>query len=92
MIQLTPQAEALIKQKVASGLYRDAEEALSVAVRLLDNRDRQVLELRNSIAEGVAAIDRGEGEELTSELMDQIEREAEAACAAGEIPHPDACP
>lgn len=92
MIQLTPQAEASIRESIASGLYRDAEEALSVAVRLLEDRDRKIMELRQSIAESVAATDRGEGIELTSEVMDQIEREAEAACAAGEIPHPDACP
>ena len=35
-IQLSPQTEALIQQKVASGLYSTPEAAIDAAVRLLD--------------------------------------------------------
>jgi antitoxin ParD1/3/4 len=91
-IQLSPQAEALIRQKVDSGLYSTPDVAIDVAVRLLDQYDRRLVQLRNSVGEGFSAIERGEGIELTPELMDDIEREAEEACRRGEQPHPDACP
>ena len=62
-IQLSPQTEALIQQKVASGLYRTPEAAIDAAVRLLDQYDRRLVRLRASIREGFAAIERGEGRE-----------------------------
>lgn len=62
---------------------------MTVAVRLLDSPDRRLAELRASIDEGFAAIEHGEGVELTSELMDEIEREAGEACRRGDSPHHD---
>jgi putative addiction module CopG family antidote len=88
-VNLTPQHEALIRDKVAAGLYGSAEEAVATAVRLLDARDRAVQELRVKIQIG---IDSGEGVELTPELMDEIDRKAEAAFHRGAVPHPDVCP
>ncbi len=88
-MNLTPQHEALIRDKVEAGLYGSAEEAIATAVRLLDARDRAVRDLRVKIQIG---IDSGEGVELTPELMDEIDWEAEAAFHRGEHPHPDVCP
>ena len=50
-IQLTPEAEALIREKVKSGLYANAEVAVETAVQLLDAYDHQVQRLRDAIAE-----------------------------------------
>lgn len=37
---------------------------------MLDERERRVQQVRDSVAEGFAAIERGEGMELTPESMD----------------------
>jgi putative addiction module CopG family antidote len=91
-IQLPADVEALIRQKVASGRYPSAEEALSAAVRLLDVYDRRLLQLQAKIRIGLDELDRGEGRELTPELWDEIDREADEALRRGEPPDPDVCP
>jgi antitoxin ParD1/3/4 len=56
-ISLTPQLEALVKNKVASGLYGSASEVMREALRLLEERDRRQLlrseELRAEIKRGL---------------------------------------
>lgn len=88
-VSLSPQHEDLIREKVASGLYRSADEAIDAALRLLNARDQQMQQLRAKIQDG---LDSGDGVELTPEVMDEIEREAEAAYHRGEQPDPDVCP
>lgn len=88
-VSLSPQHEELIREKVASGLYRSADEAIEAALRLLNARDRQIQQLRAKIQDG---LEIGDGVELTPEVMDEIEREAEAAYHRGEQPDPDVCP
>ncbi len=41
-VSLTPELESLIDSKVASGRYRSASEVVRAALRLLDERERQV--------------------------------------------------
>ena len=41
-VSLTPELEALVDQKVASGRYRSASEVVRAALRLLDERERRV--------------------------------------------------
>jgi antitoxin ParD1/3/4 len=51
-VSLTPELESLIDSKVASGRYRSASEVVRAALRLLDERERQVEQpLRRSAAE-----------------------------------------
>ena len=89
LIRLSPQVEALIREKVDSGQYASADEVIQAAIRLLDQRDQQLQQLRAKLQIG---LDSGEGIELTPELMDEIEREAEAAYQRGDKPSPDVCP
>jgi antitoxin ParD1/3/4 len=84
--------EETIREKVQSGLYDDPSEVIRAAMRLLDKRDRQLQELRVSIAEGLAAAERGEARELTPELWDEIEREADEMIRLGVPLNPDVCP
>jgi putative addiction module CopG family antidote len=81
-----------IRQKVASGGYHDESEVIRVALRLLDARDRAVRELRESVAEGLAALERGEGREWTPELMDELDRRADEQLRLDLPPKPDVCP
>ncbi len=39
-VSLTPELEALVDSKVASGRYRTASEVVRAALRLLDERER----------------------------------------------------
>lgn len=87
-IQLSPEAEALIQQKVRGGLYANAEEAIDAALQLLAARDRQLERLRAAIAAG----EEGEAIPWTPGLMDQIRREADEMHLRGDLPDPDVCP
>ena len=69
-VTFPPDLEASIQQKVASGRYQDVTEVIRAALRLLDQREQQQQALRASVADAFAAIERGEGVELTPELMD----------------------
>lgn len=87
-VTLTPQHEALNRQKVASGLYRTADETIEAAVRLLDEHDRPMRRLRVAIAEGEI----GEAIPWTPELVEQLSREVDEMLRRGEQPAPDVCP
>jgi putative addiction module CopG family antidote len=91
MIHLTPESEAVIRQKVASGRYASVDEALDAAIQLLDAHDR-LTRLRAAIAEGDAQLARGEGVELTPALWEEIEQEADEAERQGFPLNPDVCP
>ena len=55
-INLTPQLEAMIRQKVDSGLYNSASEVVRDALRLMDEKDRlhaaKLDQLRQELQEG----------------------------------------
>src|SRR5215204_5616626 len=88
-VTLTPELEALIEELLATGRYADAGEVIEQAVRQLEERERG-LRLRASVAEGFATIQRGEGVELTPELWQEFEREADEADRQGLPINPDA--
>jgi antitoxin ParD1/3/4 len=75
-LTLSPRIEALIKEKVASGQYADANEVVSEGLRLLEERDR-LERLRAEIAIGFEEIERGECVPWTPDLMERLMREAE---------------
>ncbi len=63
-VNLTPELEALIQRKVASGLYNNQSEVVREALRLLAEQDRvreaHAARLRKALAKGLAQADRGE--------------------------------
>ena len=92
-IHLPADLHASIREKVESGHYGDETEVVREALDALDARDRDRLQrLRAKVAEGFAAIERGEGIAWTPALMDELEREAEELYHQGEPPDPDVCP
>jgi antitoxin ParD1/3/4 len=56
-INLTPQLEELVRQKVASGLYTSASEVIREALRLLEEQDHmraaKLDQLRRDIQDGL---------------------------------------
>ena len=87
-IQLTPRAEARVREKVRSGHYPSPEAAIDVALRLLDAYDRRLARLRRAIATG----DEGEALPWTPFLVDELIREVEEMQLRGEGPDPDDAP
>ncbi|HEY9708038.1 MAG TPA: type II toxin-antitoxin system ParD family antitoxin [Oculatellaceae cyanobacterium] len=80
-ISLTPEQEQFIQEKINSGKYETADELISEAFRLLEERDKHyekwVEETRKKVAVGIAQLDRGEGidgEEVFKELLEEIEQ------------------
>lgn len=78
-VNLTPELEKLIQDKVASGLYNNQSEVVREALRLLVDQDRlreaHLVELRGALAEGLAQADRGElhdGPQVIAELKQSM--------------------
>jgi len=89
-IRLAPHVEALIRQKVDAGAYQSVDDVVEDALLALDEREQtRLLRLRAMVREG---FESGEGIPFTADLMDEIEREAEAAYRRGALPKPDVCP
>ena len=67
-ISLTPHLEALVKQKVDTGLYNSASEVIREALRLLEEKERlneiKLEALRNDIQKG---LESGESTQLNIE-------------------------
>ena len=62
-VSLTQELEAMVQQKVRSGLYHSASEVIRDALRLFQEReqlrDLRLVELRKEIAIGVAQAEQG---------------------------------
>ena len=91
-ISVPTDLEEIIRQKVESGRYGDTSDVIRVALRLLEARDQRTEQLRASIADGLAAFERGDGIEFTPELMEEIDQEADEHLRRGLTPKPDVCP
>ena len=75
-VNLTPQLEELVRNKVASGMYTSASEVVREALRLMEEQDQlramRLDQLRADIRKG---LDSGPGERWDREAL---EREAGA--------------
>jgi antitoxin ParD1/3/4 len=79
-VSLTPQLEALVRQKVESGLYNNASEVIREALRLMSAQDEvrrlKLDRLRQAIAEGETG---GVADAFSfDELQTELDAEAEA--------------
>ena len=90
-VSLTPQLEAMIRQRVASGRYNNASEVVREALRLLEERE-QLEHLRSLLAVGLAEAERGELIEVTPEYWEELDRRVEERFQRGDGPNPDVCP
>ena len=83
-VNLTPQLEDMVRQKVSSGLYTSASEVVREALRLMDEQDRlraaKLGQLRQDIREGLAS---GPAKAWNPE---QVKREGRARRAAKAAP------
>lgn len=75
-VSLTPRLEALVRQKVETGMYNNASEVVREALRLLEERDR-IGRLRAALATGDEQYARGEVTTWTPDTLAQLQREAD---------------
>ncbi|MBN3875082.1 MULTISPECIES: ribbon-helix-helix domain-containing protein [unclassified Nostoc] len=78
-ISLTPDQERFIQTKLQSGKYRSAEEALEIALRLLDEYDRADAEwvenVREKIDAAILASDQTppiDGETFVNQILERF--------------------
>lgn len=81
-ISLTPEQENLIKTKLQTGKYRNSEEVLEIALKLLDEYDRSDAEwVENVRAKADAAISASEhiapidGESFVNQILTRFQRQ-----------------
>lgn len=85
-VVLTEHFDRFIEECIAAGHYADESELLQDALRLLEQRRREdalkLQRLREAVAEGFAAIDRGEYRQFSvdeiDEAMDELNERADA--------------
>lgn len=90
-VSLTPELEAMVREKVESGLYNSASEVVREALREMERRDR-LSRLRASLIEAQEQVARGEYYEDSDELWEQIDRDADEANRRGDPIDPDVWP
>ncbi|MEH2001477.1 MAG: type II toxin-antitoxin system ParD family antitoxin [Nostoc sp.] len=78
-ISLTPDQERFIQTKLQSGKYRSAEEALEIALRLLDEYDRAdakwIEDVREKIDAAILASDKTppiDGEAFVNQVLERF--------------------
>ena len=79
LVTIPSDLEAFIQAEVASGKYASADEAVSEAVRLLQERERHLESLRGEIEIGLSASERGEVTAIRTDadrqaLIDDVQR------------------
>ena len=85
-VNLTPELEKLVQEKVSSGLYNNQSEVVREALRLLVEQDRireaHLVNLRAALVTGLEQADRGElvdGPEVIDEMRSFLRERADAA-------------
>ena len=77
-ISLTPEQEARVRARVASGDYASVSEVMRAALRLLDQqeklRDIQLQELREAVMVGMRQAERGETEDFDVAALEDIKK------------------
>jgi len=87
-VNLTPQLEDMVRQKVASGLYTSASEVVREALRLMEDQDQvraaKLARLRQDIRDGLNSGD------PTPWNPEEIKREGRKRRAARATAQPEA--
>ncbi len=68
-IQLTPNQEAFVRQALQTGRLQRAEDAVTEALLLWEEREAERAEFLASLDEAKASLARGEGVPITQESM-----------------------
>ena len=91
-MQLPADVEARVREKIARGEFSDGDAVIREAMRLLDEQERQLAQLRGMLQIGLNQLDQGEGVPFNPTLVAQMRRDAEERFRRGERANPDVGP
>lgn len=75
-INLSPEIEQYLQQKVGTGFYSNASEVVRDAIRRMWEEDEKLEKLRAAIRQGDEQIDRGEGIAYSASQLDNMTEKA----------------
>ncbi|MEH1768206.1 ribbon-helix-helix domain-containing protein [Nostoc sp.] len=85
-INIKPEHEQLIKAQIASGRFTNADEVIDTALRLLEKLNDEYMqwveETRQKVDVAIAELDRGEGldgETVVIQILERFQKAREAA-------------
>ena len=84
-LRLPADVETWVREKVARGEFSDVDAVIREAMRLLDEREHQIAELRALLQAGLDQLDQGEGIPFTPALVAQMRRDAEVRFRRGNL-------
>jgi Arc/MetJ-type ribon-helix-helix transcriptional regulator len=89
-VDLTPDQKAFVRDAIASGRLRGAEDAIREAMALWERRERARAEILASVDAAEAALARGEGRVITQDSMRdlaaEVKQRGRARLAAEQAP------
>ena len=91
-VTLPPELEAMVRQKVETGCYEDADAVVQAALILLDLHERRFDRLRAAVAAADEQLQQGKYARWTPDLRARLKQEAEELAQQGHQPHPDVGP
>jgi Arc/MetJ-type ribon-helix-helix transcriptional regulator len=77
-VELTPDQEAFVRRAMEAGRFHHQTDALTEALALWEERERQRLEFLTTLEDAKASLARGEGREMTQESVRELAAEVKA--------------
>ena len=91
-VNLSPEMEGFIKNKVATGFYGNATEVIRDAIRRMQAEDGRVAAWQAAIKLGDDQLDRGEGMAYSADVLKDITQSAMGAMHSDKPMDPDVVP
>jgi antitoxin ParD1/3/4 len=80
-VNLTPELEQMVRDKVRTGRYNSASEVVREALRLMEERDQVKADIRKKIAEGIESARAGrltDGDAFFAQMEAELDEEIRA--------------
>ncbi len=91
-INLSPEMEKFLQDKVDSGFYGNASEVIRDAIRQMREEDVKMGALRAALKTSDDQLDKGEGINYSPELVERITDRAKTNTRRGRKVNPDVIP
>ena len=91
-VNLSPEMEGFIKNKVSSGFYGNATEVIRDAIRRMQAEENRVASWQAAIKQGDDQLDRDEGIAYTADTLNAITESAIGAMHSRQTMNPDVLP
>ena len=91
-VNLSPEMEGFIRNKVASGFYGNATEVLRDAIRRMQAEEVRMAAWQAAIRVGDEQLDRGEGVPYSADALKDITQSALDTMRSGKPMDPDVLP